>query len=147
MSDGLSWIRHIDDYSAEVSFGFFLSRSPSNLHGLSAGTISRGVFTPNGSVARHFFMEQQKETTDNAVHVYFIQAENGGPIKIGSAQNVKTRIDSIQTAHPYRLVVRKVLIGAGKSTEMELHKRFSSSRLIGEWFDVTQELEDFINAT
>jgi hypothetical protein len=64
--------------------------------------------------------------------VYFIQAASGGPIKIGkTTRSIKNRHASLQTGNPEKLIV---LATTERYTEGELHKRFASLRLGGEWF-------------
>lgn len=77
--------------------------------------------------------------------VYFIQAEGGGPVKIGWAKRPKKRLSSIQTSHKDRLVIRK-LVAARTEAEAKFHKRFAKSRLQGEWFEATPDLVAFMAA-
>lgn len=68
--------------------------------------------------------------------VYFIQAEGGGPIKIGTSfcgGGLSSRIGSLQTGNPQQLVVRRVVEG-GIETEKAIHAIFDGARLWGEWF-------------
>jgi len=65
--------------------------------------------------------------------VYFIQGENGGPIKIGLTQDIKKRLASLQTGYPDNLVVLALLPGDA-TIESEIHKLFSLYKLRGEWF-------------
>lgn len=70
--------------------------------------------------------------------VYFIQAEDGGPIKIGYSEKrsgVAARLGSLQTGNPRKLVVRHVQDAPrGHVDERDLHERFARYRLNGEWF-------------
>jgi hypothetical protein len=65
--------------------------------------------------------------------VYFIQAETGGPIKIGFAETLKRRLRTLQCATPDRL---KVLasVDAPATAERTLHRLLRRWRLRGEWF-------------
>jgi hypothetical protein len=74
--------------------------------------------------------------------VYFIQAEDGGPIKIGVATDVDKRLAGLQTSHHRTLVVRRVLEGSVE-LERELHERFASARLVGEWFRPIKRVAKF----
>jgi hypothetical protein len=67
--------------------------------------------------------------------VYFVQGEAGGPIKIGwsGAGEIKDRLHSIQVGYPYRLVVRRTIVG-DRAKEAAYHRRFAAYRLNGEWF-------------
>jgi Meiotically up-regulated gene 113 len=79
--------------------------------------------------------------------VYFLQGENGGPIKIGRSHRaaLRDRISSIQTGYPYKLVLRCVVRG-GNWEENEIHERFAWCRLSGEWFQPVSELAGSIGA-
>lgn len=77
--------------------------------------------------------------------VYFIQRGEAGPIKIGQSKNPKARLASLQTASDQPL--RFVAIATGdKQSERELHAKFASARLTGEWFSPTEELIEHARA-
>lgn len=76
-------------------------------------------------------------------YVYFIQAVNGGPIKIGIAYSPEERLAQIQNMSPVQLRILGVRRG-GAQHEAELHKLFAASRLHGEWFEPSAELTRFI---
>lgn len=72
--------------------------------------------------------------------VYFVQAGEGGPIKIGfTGGNVSERIADIQTGCPFPLIALGTIDG-GEAEERELHLRFRDKRLSGEWFTPCDEL-------
>ncbi len=71
--------------------------------------------------------------------IYFVQAEDGGPIKIGLAACVWCRLSSLQTGNPARLLLLATTVGDCVD-EAELHSRFSRHRLRGEWFRPNPEL-------
>jgi len=77
---------------------------------------------------------------------YFIQAESGGPIKIGRAgtpAGARSRRDALQTASPHRLVIRRVIAG---DHELFFHSHFAAHRIRGEWFLATEALASFAYA-
>jgi hypothetical protein len=76
--------------------------------------------------------------------VYFIQAVQGGPIKIGVAEDVDARLSALQTGSPLPLRVLAILPSSGRYGEAQLHQRFAATRLHGEWFEATPELLAFI---
>ena len=81
--------------------------------------------------------------------VYFFQGETTGHVKIGfTRRSVSSRLASLQTGSPERLVCIGTIDG-DDSTEADLHARFASLRLHGEWFRDGAELIDFVkeNAT
>jgi hypothetical protein len=68
--------------------------------------------------------------------VYTVQAEWGGPVKIGYCareEGVAGRVVGIQTGYPWRLVVRRIIPG-NRLTESDLHDRLAKYRMVGEWF-------------
>lgn len=71
--------------------------------------------------------------------VYFIRQKGGGPIKIGHAIYPLLRLKQIQACSPVEVELIAAMHGSAK-LERELHLRFSSSRLHGEWFDDSEEL-------
>ncbi len=74
--------------------------------------------------------------------IYFIS--NSQAIKIGYTEgNVNTRLSALQTGSHEKLRLAGVMIG-GLEKEAELHRRFSGSRLVGEWFSITNDLDEFI---
>lgn len=56
-----------------------------------------------------------------------------GDVKIGFATDVLRRVKTLQTSHPTKLRILRVLDG-GKEDERALHERFSALRQTGEWF-------------
>lgn len=75
--------------------------------------------------------------------VYFVQAEDGGPIKIGWAQDVASRVRQLQVGQSRRLRVIDA-IKCSRTYERKLHRQFAASRLFGEWFEPTPELLELI---
>ena len=75
--------------------------------------------------------------------VYFIQAGDGGPIKIGFAIDPKRRLRSLQdgAADGLRLLGTKA---GSKKDERLLHQKYKTERIRGEWFCATQSIIDEI---
>lgn len=78
--------------------------------------------------------------------VYFIQAEEGGPIKIGRAADPEKRLKELQTSHHSRLVIRHVLHGNDLLIEGRMHGRFLQHHIRGEWFRPHADLAGFCRA-
>lgn len=74
--------------------------------------------------------------------VYFVQAATG-QIKIGHSGYALSRLECLQTGSPVRLRLLAVTPGS-MVLEHELHRRFASARLHGEWFRPVPELLTFI---
>lgn len=77
------------------------------------------------------------------VFVYFIGAAVG-PVKIGSSQDPRRRLQALQTASPFPLRLLAKAEQNGEVSEALLHQRFDSARLHGEWFEPTPELLAYI---
>lgn len=77
--------------------------------------------------------------------VYFVQAEDGGPIKIGVAKAPEKRLRELQATSPQVLRILTTVPG-GTARERELHSQFAEHRLHGEWFsDECEELLSLIS--
>lgn len=74
--------------------------------------------------------------------VYFIQAGERGPIKIGYADDVAKRKAKMQADNHEPLLLLGVITGDAK-TESDFHQRFATARIRGEWFTPTAELVAF----
>lgn len=76
--------------------------------------------------------------------IYFIKSDETKEIKIGyTSGEVEKRLNSLQTGHPYKLQVLATMPGS-RDDEKNLHERFASSRLSGEWFKPYPDLLAFI---
>jgi hypothetical protein len=88
-------------------------------------------------------MGRTPKAADTAAgHVYFIQAGDGGPTKIGyTSRDPQKRFAAILSSSPVPLR----LIGAAWShaaavREVELHAKFAKHRTSGEWFQLTDDM-------
>lgn len=78
--------------------------------------------------------------------VYFVQAEHGGPVKIGyTTRNVQRRLAELQCGSPWKLVVRHDEL-AYQVYEAELHQWFADQHLGGEWYGLSDELAEIAKA-
>ncbi len=66
--------------------------------------------------------------------VYFIRQGVTGPVKIGVAADIVKRVRQLQTNQPVPLRIIRVVEG-DPVVERELHRRFHSLRVSGEWFN------------
>lgn len=66
--------------------------------------------------------------------IYFIQAGEAGPVKIGVATNVHVRIATLQTGHHEELRLLVAIPEQGSNHEAGLHHMFAAHRIRGEWF-------------
>lgn len=70
---------------------------------------------------------------DKPLFVYFIQHDDGGPVKIGKAYDPESRLTELQCGNPYPLNLRYVIL-AGPRTEISIHYAWSFASVGGEWF-------------
>lgn len=76
--------------------------------------------------------------------VYFIQATDGGPIKIGATSHLKERLAALsRRAAGQRLRILATLKGHIPE-EKKVHRRFAHLRGWGEWFEPGEDLLQFI---
>lgn len=85
------------------------------------------------------FMPVQIAALPDTGSVYFIQGVDGGPIKIGKANDPLRRLACIQAYSPVPLRILAVEPG-GMRREYTLHRQFKAARLHGEWFEPTPTL-------
>lgn len=113
---------------------------PPHLTDHPGADIGGGIVYPLGSVSAWFIKKQWEFDANKATtSVYFIRQCGGGPTKIGVATDVEARLSALQTAHAYPLEVVGIWLGATIEDEKRLHAKFSDKRLLGEWFDMTDD--------
>lgn len=78
-------------------------------------------------------------------YIYLIQCGGPrGPIKIGHAANTADRVSTLQMGCPYPLeLIAEYRDEDCAATEAMLHRHFAGSRIRGEWFESTPDLEAF----
>lgn len=68
--------------------------------------------------------------------IYFVRAESG-QVKIGTTQTLDKRLVALKRLHgDLRLITT---IPGGHSQERRIHEMLEDKRLIGEWFQITDE--------
>lgn len=78
--------------------------------------------------------------------VYFVQAADGWPLKIGISTNLMKRLIDLRMSSGLNLKVLGVIDGGTREMEKLLHDRFADSRLVGEWFRPVPEIIEYIAA-
>jgi len=73
------------------------------------------------------------------LQTYFIS--DGTLVKIGKSENAEARLLHFQTSHAQHL---KLLLVLSEDREQELHKKFAAYHKRGEWFWLSNDIEDFI---
>lgn len=77
--------------------------------------------------------------------VYFAQqaGDTKGPVKIGFSSDMKARVKNLSIASVGGVLILATIDG-GKETEAYLHEKFEPYRISGEWFELSDELAEFI---
>ena len=71
--------------------------------------------------------------------MYFIRAANG-LTKIGITKNLYTRLGALDVSSPIELsLVYFAITPTASQTEKKLHEKFSTKRVKGEWFNLSNE--------
>lgn len=91
---------------------------------------------------------QERRGERKPVFIYFVQADWGGPIKIG--YGTAHRLANLRSASPDDLVVRRRIDCSDRENaqrlEADLHKNFATHRIRGEWFRPSVGLCKMANA-
>lgn len=75
--------------------------------------------------------------------IYFVRCASG-QVKIGYTQfNAIKRLSALQSSHPEKLMLLGCIEGE-RLDEQALHKKFASSRLLGEWFTYTADIAEYL---
>lgn len=84
------------------------------------------------------FIAQNKNLSTSG-YIYVIRSENG-KYKIGKAQDVNKRLQSLQTGTPEKLELVLTIKTSNKNVlETICHRQFSSKKIRGEWFSLTDD--------
>lgn len=75
--------------------------------------------------------------------VYFV-VQNNNQVKIGFSNNIKQRIKTISTSSPFPIILLGYQEGT-KADEKKLHFRFRQYHMQREWFQLSEEILDYIN--
>jgi hypothetical protein len=85
-------------------------------------------------VEPNYYERKQDKGNKLKTNVYIIQSEVGGPIKIGKADDVYSRVAQHQVGSPFILTIKKIYRDVDPGLEFILHNQFKEYRLHGEWF-------------
>lgn len=76
---------------------------------------------------------------------YFVGSREHRMVKIGVTTRLKSRMSSLRNSSPVSVKLFAVVFGP-PCIEDALHRRFEKSRMHGEWFKITSDIEDCIEA-
>lgn len=71
--------------------------------------------------------------------IYFMRADEDGPVKIGWSENVRQRADEVRPTPDTRLTLIRLIDGP-RWGERWLHGQFDDFRIQGEWFSFAPEM-------
>ena len=105
---------------------------------LEKGVVDDSLFDPYLNM--HSAVDIVNDNKDKGV--YFLQGEITKRVKIGYTTDLEKRIKALQTSEPLRLV--GFMRNASPEREKEIHDRFSHLRAIGEWFEGSPEIANYL---
>jgi|ERR1043166_932612 hypothetical protein len=155
----ITQVEGVEGYSAEVK-SIFLAGRLDHRSNICAGTFETLNAALRFSCEQILFKERDipddgDEPFDSGADVvesgflpsgpvvYFLQAQTGGPIKIGWSSDIKQRLDALQPGCPYPLNVLLCVRGSFADEQL-LHQKFARFRLHGEWFEAAEEVLKYI---
>ena len=72
--------------------------------------------------------------------VYFVKHKGLDPIKIGWTSDIKGRLASFNCASPFGIILLGTISQPNAHLiEKQLHEKYASKRVRGEWFDISKE--------
>ncbi len=78
--------------------------------------------------------------------IYFVKAKLLNRVKIGMTNNLKRRMEGLKTDGPDELELLKIVrVNEVYQSDSDVHALFPHLRLHGEWFELTKELQHFID--
>ncbi len=78
--------------------------------------------------------------------IYFVKAKLLNRVKIGMTNNLKRRLDGLKSDGPDELELLKILrVNEVYQSDSDVHELFPHLRVRGEWFQLTSELQHFID--
>lgn len=75
--------------------------------------------------------------------IYFITAREIGRVKIGFSEEPRSRFVKMRTDSPIPLELERICAG-DRTAEAALHEWFASDRLSGEWFNLSDTIESYM---
>lgn len=87
---------------------------------------------------------EKKKLRSSKGSVYLIKHELG-PIKIGVSRAPWARLRSLQVGSPFELEVKSTIrTNVPELLEEYLHQRYDDSRIRGEWFELSEQEEEYL---
>ena len=91
-------------------------------------------------------LQPQSKPPQKITFIYFFKATHLNRVKIGMSRNVHSRLVAMQSASPDQLELIKIIRTNDQyPNDWAVHALFPHLRLHGEWFELTKELQNFIN--
>ena len=91
-------------------------------------------------------LQPQSKSFQNITFIYFFKAVNLNRVKIGMSRNVHQRLGKVQTTSPVELELIKIIRTNDRyPNDVSIHALFQNIRLHNEWFELTLELQAFID--
>ena len=92
-----------------------------------------------------FHMQNDETVLPGWSWTYFVGSREHNVVKIGRTTRLKHRMCSLRGSAPVPIKLFAVVLG-DPAIEKALHDRFSASRMHGEWFKISDEINDCIDS-
>lgn len=106
---------------------------------------AENFFTAQLGLDPLYHMKHNVQLQYDTAWTYFVGSREHKMVKIGQTTKLKARMSSLRNSSPVPVKLFAVVFGS-PSIEYALHERFSESRMHGEWFKLTDEISDCIEA-
>lgn len=123
--------------NAEKIMQTYAERRLSEIKSNPSLVSSAPVVKPDGRKAKE---PVQFQSSGKMGFVYFIT--QGNRVKIGFTTNLEGRLSGLQTGSHETLTMQASLLSFYEAERM-IHRRFKADRIRGEWFNLTDEIEEF----
>lgn len=90
-------------------------------------------------------IESSWNRRDRERWIYFLQGDDGGPIKIGHTITIRYRSQTVNCGYPFGTLRHVGLILGTTGIEKTLHERFAKDRIRGEWFKPSKGLVELVH--
>lgn len=86
-------------------------------------------------------LKRNMETPAGLCWVYFVGCRQANMVKIGMSTRLKSRMSALRHSSPIPIKLFKVFL-TRPDVETLLHQHFKEARRHGEWFEITEELNN-----
>lgn len=87
-----------------------------------------------------------EQKTARPTYLYAVVDITARAVKLGKSKQLNKRLRALQTSNPHELKLWAYCRHESPFTEEEAHEKFKDFHMSGEWFRLTEQTREFINA-